>query len=540
MQRGDDWAKTNRYTNRQTGTTTRTIRTDEGSAVTRRGAGGGTVGVGEGGNVYAGNDGNVYRRQDGTWQKYDNGGLVQHRSAADRHGRGRRTGHDTPAARAGHHGRSRRRCDRSTIDQLNRDSAARSRRQRSERGDYGNYRSGARHRRHRQLSRRRRRARRAAARGGGGRRRVRGDHAMHTRSSLDRLACVCIGADVWRRRRTRRRRAKRNGPPNRRARRPRRRRTSPAPPSAGCRRVSREFLEQPSGFYPYFASVYSGGGFTLGAGYRQFFGDRTHWDVKGLYSLKNYKFLEVSTDSWGHAKGRLDLHGRVGLARRDAGGLLRPGHRRAPSAESNFRMKQSYVGGDLQARPVRPRRASAPAITYEDYTLEEGTGSSPSIEEIFTPETAPGLGESPTYLHTSLRRPASTGGPSPGYARRGGLYQVTYHNFADQDDTYSFDRVDGEIVQHMPILRETWVVSLHGLVQTTLDDDDEVPYFLLPSLGSGSTLRAYPELALSRSPQPAAVGRVPLDSEPPRPRHGALLRRRQGRAALGRPEPRTA
>jgi len=29
-------------------------------------------------------------------------------------------------------------------------------------------------------------------------------------------------------------------------------------------------------------------------------------------------------------------------------------------------------------------------------------------------------------------------------------------------------------------------------VQTTLDDDDEVPYFLLPSLGSGSTLRAYP------------------------------------------------
>jgi hypothetical protein len=61
----------------------------------------------------------------------------------------------------------------------------------------------------------------------------------------------------------------------------------------------REFLEEPSGFYPYFASVYSGGGFTLGAGYRQFFGDRTHWDVKGLYSLKNYKFMEFTTDSWG-------------------------------------------------------------------------------------------------------------------------------------------------------------------------------------------------------------------------------------------------
>ena len=59
------------------------------------------------------------------------------------------------------------------------------------------------------------------------------------------------------------------------------------------------------------------------------------------------------------------------------------------------------------------------------------------------------------------------------------------------DDTYSFDRLDAEIVQHIPILRENWVISLHGLLQTTLDDDDTVPYFLLPSLGSGSTLRGY-------------------------------------------------
>ena len=44
VQRGDDWAKTNRYTNRQTGNTTRTIRTDEGAAVTRRGNNGGESG----------------------------------------------------------------------------------------------------------------------------------------------------------------------------------------------------------------------------------------------------------------------------------------------------------------------------------------------------------------------------------------------------------------------------------------------------------------------------------------------------------------
>jgi hypothetical protein len=74
--RGDDWAQTNRVTNRVTGNTTRVTRTDDGAAVSRRnpGQGGGFVAAGEGGDVYAGRDGNVYRREDGTWQKHDNGG----------------------------------------------------------------------------------------------------------------------------------------------------------------------------------------------------------------------------------------------------------------------------------------------------------------------------------------------------------------------------------------------------------------------------------------------------------------------------------
>ena len=42
--------------------------------------------------------------------------------------------------------------------------------------------------------------------------------------------------------------------------------------------LQREFLQDPNGFYPLFGSVYSGGGFTLGAGYRRFYGDRTHAD----------------------------------------------------------------------------------------------------------------------------------------------------------------------------------------------------------------------------------------------------------------------
>jgi hypothetical protein len=133
VQRGDDWAKTNRYTNRQTGTTTRTIRTDEGSAVTRRGSDGGRVAVGDGGNVYAGKDGNVYRKQDGNWQKYDNGGW----SNTDRQPSGTNRPADRPTTQQATAG-DRSTADRSTVDQLNRDSAARSEGAQRTR-DYGSY-----------------------------------------------------------------------------------------------------------------------------------------------------------------------------------------------------------------------------------------------------------------------------------------------------------------------------------------------------------------------------------------------------------------
>jgi hypothetical protein len=136
VQRGDDWATTNRYTNRQTGTTTRTIRTDEGGAVTRSGPGGGVVGVGSSGDVYAGKDGNAYRRQGDSWQRYENGGWTD----VDGQPTARPTDRSiTEQSRAAG---ERAATDRATVDQLNRDAAARSEgTQRT--GDMGNYRSGS-------------------------------------------------------------------------------------------------------------------------------------------------------------------------------------------------------------------------------------------------------------------------------------------------------------------------------------------------------------------------------------------------------------
>jgi len=254
--------------------------------------------------------------------------------------------------------------------------------------------------------------------------------------------------------------------------------------------MKRRLFETPDGFYPWFDSVYSGGGLTLGAGYRSFYGDQTFWTARGLFSTKAYKLAEFGTEALGVAQGRVDLRAVVGWRDATQVNFYGVGNDTAPDAKSNFQMKQGYGGVAARTRGPRPFIADF-AFRYEDFTVDSGHGNSPSVEQVHTTDTAPGLGASPTYLHMTVSGGVDTR-PAVGYARRGGLYALTYDAFADRDDVYSFDLLQAEVVQHVPILRENWVFSVHAVAKTTLDDTDTVPYFLLPALGSGSTLRAYP------------------------------------------------
>jgi hypothetical protein len=241
---------------------------------------------------------------------------------------------------------------------------------------------------------------------------------------------------------------------------------------------------------PTFDSVYSGGGFTPGAVMRWMYGDKSTFAVRGLYSLKQYKLIEAATVSPGHALGRLDLGARVGWRDATQVGYYGLGIESDESARANYRFKETYVEGGATFRPRRWTVLEG-RLAYEDYQLEPGKGSAPSIETVYTPATAPGLGASPSFVHTATRAGIDTR-LSPLYTRTGGYYGVELHNYLDTGDTFTFNRFDVEAIHHIPILRENWVIALRGRFQTTLGGDDVVvPYFLLPSLGGGSSLRAY-------------------------------------------------
>jgi len=244
-------------------------------------------------------------------------------------------------------------------------------------------------------------------------------------------------------------------------------------------------------WHPFFESAYRGGGLALGAGYTQHVSSFNFIDVRGSYSVSNYKRAEAEfvAPRLFHRRGQLSVLG--GWREAPETDFYGVGTGTSIADRSFYGFRQSHGSALLTVWPTRRYLMLQGGVQLARWSLDGGTGSTPSVDNVYTPVTLPGLGTTTTYLHTR-----ATAGfdwrPSPGYARRGGFYGVTAHDYHDRDSQFGFRQVDYEVIQHVPILRESWVLSLHGLAETTWrKGNQDVPFFMMPSLGGGSNLRGY-------------------------------------------------
>ena len=243
-----------------------------------------------------------------------------------------------------------------------------------------------------------------------------------------------------------------------------------------------------TGFFPYLESVYDGGGLTLGAGYRVFYGPRAEWDIKGLYSVRHYKFVEASTTSAGHASGRIILRARAGWRDAPQVGFYGIGMTTFEEGRANFRLQQAFAGGSVIWRPVA-QVVVAGAADVEDFTMGEGRGDAPPLEFVYRPQATPGLGTGPEYVHAVVTGSYDTR-DGPGVSTKGGYVGASLHTYSGLAGADGFGRLDLHALQHLKV-HDWLIVSARGRLQSTLGDGGAVPYFLLPSVGSGSSLRAY-------------------------------------------------
>jgi len=245
-------------------------------------------------------------------------------------------------------------------------------------------------------------------------------------------------------------------------------------------------------WHPFFDKAYSGGGFTLGLGYSKPVSAYNFVDVRGSYTIKGYKLIEAEFKAPRifQRRGKLSLLG--GWREATQVGFYGLGMDNSKDDRTNYDFEQPYGSATLELWPARKYLMFRGGVELSEWSLHPGKGRAwPSVETRYTPATLPGLGARARYLHTE-----GTVGldwrTSPGYTRRGGFYGATLHDYSDNDDEFGFRQVDYEAIQHIPILREAWVISLRGQVRTTLNKDDQViPFFMLPSVGGGSSLRGY-------------------------------------------------
>ncbi len=244
-------------------------------------------------------------------------------------------------------------------------------------------------------------------------------------------------------------------------------------------------------WHPFFESAYRGGGFAFGAGYAHYVSPYNYVDVRGSYTITGYNRAEVEFNAprLFERRGSLSLLG--GWREATQVGFFGLGQSSVLDDETNYSFRQPYASALLSVKPARKLLLLQGGAEWTQWQQRPGEGTAPSIETRYTPLTLPGIGAKTTYLHTQ-----GTVGldwrTSPGYSRRGGYYGITFHDFTDRDENFGFQQVDYELIQHFPILRETWVISLHGLASTTMTKSgQDIPFFMLPSLGGGSNLRGF-------------------------------------------------
>jgi AAA family ATP:ADP antiporter len=223
--------------------------------------------------------------------------------------------------------------------------------------------------------------------------------------------------------------------------------------------------------YPFIGSIYSGGGLAVGGGYRTRFGDTGGFDTHAAVSARNYKIVDAQARLPELAHGRLTIDAVGQWLDAPSTPFYGIGNSSAAANRNDYGFRSTTIGATARVQAV-------PFVVVGGGMDLLAIDSSVDI--------------SPTYRRSRLFAEFDWR-TSPSYTRRGGVYRVDWSDYNDTNGRNSFRRVDAEVDQFVPVLRENWVIALRAAASTTsAPAGNDIPHFLMPDLGGSHTLRGYP------------------------------------------------
>jgi hypothetical protein len=250
------------------------------------------------------------------------------------------------------------------------------------------------------------------------------------------------------------------------------------------------------GWYPRLGGMTRGAGIAAGPGYRlHVLDDAVLLDLSGVISIRNYKAVDARArwlQAW-HERLELWTDYRFeDYPEEDFYGI-------GPDTELRTRTSYQYRGSDLtlraQFKPVSWVRTGM-SVGYLHPAIDTGHDRDfPSIEQLFTAATVPGLAAQPDFAH-ALWFVDVDYRDAPANPKQGGFYHAALSAWDDRTlDAYDFRRFDANLSQFVPVTadRKHIVSGRLGISLTNNAPGDSVPFYFLPYVGGQDTVRSFRE-----------------------------------------------
>jgi Omp85 superfamily domain len=260
-------------------------------------------------------------------------------------------------------------------------------------------------------------------------------------------------------------------------------------------RMITRILAPYEGLYLKFGGLTKGGGLGAGPGYRNWFwADRAVFNTFVVGSFRNYWSATAEVLFPKLVDERLVVGGHGYLRYWPRERFYGLGSDSSKDDRTSFLREGYEVRGDATYAIVPVVKVGGLAAFRHERIGEGHAPGFPSIEEVFTPATAPGLDEQPDYLWSGTFVDIDYRDQRKN-TRSGGHFRISYDLWHDLDDLgFSYRDLRFEALHAFPIFDKKRVFIARLIAESTDSPDGNlVPFFAQPTLGGSTTLRGFDE-----------------------------------------------
>jgi hypothetical protein len=261
-------------------------------------------------------------------------------------------------------------------------------------------------------------------------------------------------------------------------------------------RVDGQLIKQ--GWYPELSNMITGAGFvSIGPGYRWLrFDGEAVVDVSSAVSWHFYKMAQARLEFFDLADGRVVAGGQLMWQDQTQIKYFGVGPDSVEADKSQYRMTYATAVSYVSTYPASWLEIGGEFAYLNSPDIREAAGTFkpdlPDTSQQFPNDPAVSLSSQPDFLRSEAFIAADTR-DHRSYTTSGLYYRAAVTSFKDMSDSpFSFLQYEAEATHFIPVTHRNWILALRGwIVGSDVPAGNDVPFYMLPSLGGHNTLRGF-------------------------------------------------